>query len=274
MTLDEVERLKSAGNERKLLKATKDGSAEVRRAAALALGDLQARSATSRVSDLLIGDPDDYVRSAAARALERIADPGAVPRLAWSLENDQDRFVRKCAASALGACGPSAVPPLRRASAPESHGGDFDSMVREAAAKALGKIDDPAARKALQAKYRANDASIGGAVQEALAPEIVGESHYQDTLRALKATAPPHGRTFPATVWLYAEPTNPHDPRAVVAAVDSQRVGYLRREVASRYFDWLLEHGPVSCEAEIRGVDNLGVYLLTPPAIPGGAGPG
>ena len=271
MTLDEVERLKSAGNVRKLLKATKDGSAEVRRAAALALGDLQARSATSRVSDLLVGDPDDYVRSAAARALERIADPGAVPRLAWSLENDQDRFVRKCAASALGACGPSAVPPLRRASAPESHGGDSDSMVREAAAKALGRIDDPAARKALQAKYRANDAYIGDAVQEALAPEIVGESHYQDVLRRLKAAAPPHGRAFPATVWLYAEPTNPHDPRAVVAAVDSQRVGYLRREVATRYFDWLLEHGPVSCEAEIRGTDNLGVYLLAPPAVPVGA---
>lgn len=268
MTLDEVQRHKSAGNVRKLLKATKDKDQEVRRAAALALGDLQARQAAGRVSELLVSDPDDFVRSAAARALERIADPAAVPRLEWSLENDQDRFVRKCAASALGACGPAAVPPLRRASAPDSHGGDSDGMVREAAVRALARIDDPAARKALQAKYRANDAYIGEVVQEVLAPEVVGESHYQDALRRLKAAASPAGDVIPITVWLYPEPTNLHDPRAVVVAADSQRIGYLKKEAATLYFDGLQRHGPVSCEAEIRGRDNLGVFLLAPPQVP------
>lgn len=271
MNVEEVGRLKAAGNGRKLRKATRDRDAAVRRAAALALGDLRERGAVGELTALLTNDPDGYVRSAAARALEKVADPATVPALAWSLENDDDAFVRKCAASALGVCGPTAVPALRRASAPDSHGGDWDSMVREAAARALGKIDDPAARKALQAKYRANGAVIGDAVQAALAPEVVGESHYQDVLRRLGEAAQAEGRSFRVTAWLYPEPANPYDPRAVVVAVDSQRVGYLRKDDAHRLFDRLQRYGPASCEAEVRGTDNLGVFLLAPPQIAGEA---
>jgi HEAT repeat protein len=126
---------------RKLLKATKDRDAEVRRSAVLALGALQARQAVGRMSEMLVSDPDGYVRSASARSLEKVGDMQAVPHLVWSLQNDDDYFVRKCAASALGVCPcQEAASALEKACQGKGRGRDCDPAVREAASRSLKRM--------------------------------------------------------------------------------------------------------------------------------------
>jgi hypothetical protein len=97
---------------------------------------------------------------------------------------------------------------------------------------------------------------------------VVGEAHYQETLRKIEAAHNVYGMPFVLTVWLYPEPTNPHDDHAVVVAHESERIGYLRREDARLCFDHLRQHRPVSCQAEVRGYETLGVFLLAPPVLP------
>ena len=82
------------------------------------------------------------VRWKGLRALWRLGER-AVPTLTQALR-DEDPAVREFAADALGRIGPAAeaaVPELLRAIA-----GDFDSSVRQAAARALAAIGSGAAR--------------------------------------------------------------------------------------------------------------------------------
>jgi hypothetical protein len=92
---------------------------------------------------------------------------------------------------------------------------------------------------------------------------VVGESHYQDELRALARQQAPDG-IF--TARLVVEPDNPHDVNAVavVAESDGSKVGYLSREVATSYHARLARFGAsVTCPARLTGVDGamLGVVL-------------
>lgn len=61
--------------------------------------------------------------------------------------------------------------------------------------------------------------------------DIVGESHYQDTLKQLAAT---HGEA-PLLAHLVPEPFNPYDRHAVAVVIDGQRVGYISRDQAAEY---------------------------------------
>jgi hypothetical protein len=97
---------------------------------------------------------------------------------------------------------------------------------------------------------------------------VVGESHYQDTLRQLSdgfETIGRDERTF--TVQLVAEPTNPHDPNAVaVTTEDGTTIGYLAREMAATFQKRLLRRQPdvVRCPAQLRGGEDdqsIGVVL-------------
>jgi hypothetical protein len=101
--------------------------------------------------------------------------------------------------------------------------------------------------------------------------KVVGESHYQEALRALVRHCVPaeDGRPgFPAV--LVREPENPFDPNAIAVHGPTGPVGYLPRENAARYsqtFAKLREAGydGGSCGGLLNGGDreppNYGVVL-------------
>ncbi len=129
-------------------------------------------------------DRDEYVRSAAARALERLGI-AAIPGLVQSLQGAAT-VSRRVSASALGKCRhPLALSTLLRVSARKEKGGDPSLEVREAALRSLGNYSEPEAIAALQAASLEKLVGISRAAWEALAPKIVGESHYQPALRHL-----------------------------------------------------------------------------------------
>lgn len=67
--------------------------------------------------------------------------------------------------------------------------------------------------------------------------DVVGESHYKESLRSLfPAKLPADGsQSIDTTALLLPEPTNKHDPNAVMVLVQGKQVGYLAREDAARY---------------------------------------
>ncbi len=85
---------------------------------------------------------------------------------------------------------------------------------------------------------------------------VVGESHYQETLRQLSdffALIGRGERTFTAT--LKPEPANAYDSNAVaVTTDDGTTIGYLAREMAETYQKRLLRQtAVVRCPAQLRG---------------------
>jgi hypothetical protein len=96
---------------------------------------------------------------------------------------------------------------------------------------------------------------------------VVGESHYQEKLRALSdafETLRRDERTFTAT--LKPEPANAFDTNAVaVTTDDGTTIGYLAREMAVTFQKRLLSQtGRVRCPAQLRGGadgESIGVVL-------------
>lgn len=105
--------------------------------------------------------------------------------------------------------------------------------------------------------------------------EVVGESHYQDSLwRLVKGRADLAERVRVEIVAvLVAEPNNPYDPNAVAIWIDGWKVGHLSRDNARLYQPGLLvlqqQHGsPVALSGVIvgggmreDGLGRLGVFL-------------
>jgi tetratricopeptide (TPR) repeat protein len=92
--------------------------------------------------------------------------------------------------------------------------------------------------------------------------QVVGESHYQDVLRAL-ASRIGSGGVF--TARLVPEPLNPHDANAVAVCVEGDlgTVGYLARGVAKSYHAPLARRSePVTCPARLTGVDNVTIGVV------------
>lgn len=87
--------------------------------------------------------------------------------------------------------------------------------------------------------------------------EVVGESHYQKTLREL--AGPPRGQPlyYHSIANLYLEHENPYDPYAVRVDIHGQTVGYLPKEDAIRYRKEMyyrdLGYITLCCAAQIRG---------------------
>ena len=158
-----------------LVSTLDDRDAEVRKAAAQALGELDDPRAVEALMRALRTDSDAGVRATAAWALGEIEDPRAVPALGDALRGDQDAHVREMAAWALGEIeSPQGVEPLRaglRDRSPQVRLkvvwalgeiedvaavpaliealGDADVQIRRTAAWALGEIEDPSAIPAL-----------------------------------------------------------------------------------------------------------------------------
>lgn len=100
---------------------------------------------------------------------------------------------------------------------------------------------------------------------------VVGESNYQEALVRLSGCPATGEHKFDCSAVLVPEPTNPHDPRAVMVQVERECVGYLSRHNAARFgpkVRAMNEQGePALCMAFIgRGPDheNLGISLRVP----------
>jgi len=134
------------------------------------------------VPDLLgaLGDEIEDIRARAAIALGAIRDAGTAPGLLAALR-DPDGVVRWWAAEALAAIGSPAVAGLASVlgAAAESDG------VRLVAARALGKIGDPAAVAALAAALHDERPMIRASVAEAL--------RHIPTAQTARPDAPPGG---------------------------------------------------------------------------------
>lgn len=102
---------------------------------------------------------------------------------------------------------------------------------------------------------------------------VVGESHYQNTLRSLCGSQRWEDVGFDCVAVLVPEPNNPHDPNAIMVQVEARLVGYLSREDAVRYQELITDALPrlIQCDARIAGrgpgsdTSNLGVFLKLPP---------
>jgi HIRAN domain len=101
--------------------------------------------------------------------------------------------------------------------------------------------------------------------------EVVGESHYQPAIRAACGwKGSEHDTLFECMAEFVPEPTNPHDPNAIMVKVDGRQVGYLSRRDAAEYGAYIsqaiLQQGTGMCRAVIAGrangeTSNLGVFL-------------
>jgi HEAT repeat protein len=116
-----------------LLKALDSPDTQVKRNAALALGDLRSKAAVLTFIRLM-GESDECLRAIAASSLGLIGDNQGVEILIKAL-NDREETVRAIAASSLGYLGEKkALGPLEKASQ------DKNETVRKQAAAALAKI--------------------------------------------------------------------------------------------------------------------------------------
>ena len=100
---------------------------------------------------------------------------------------------------------------------------------------------------------------------------VVGESNYQPALRKVSGAPASGAWKFTGVAYLVPEPTNPHDPKAVMIQVDGECVGYLSRRNASvfgpRVRKIIERERELKCEAFIgRGADhqNIGIKLHFP----------
>lgn len=81
--------------------------------------------------------------------------------------------------------------------------------------------------------------------------EIVGESHYQDALRAIAGPEAPSGHQLEVRAQLIPEPSNPHDGNAVAVFINGQKVGYLARDLAAVWTALLIRRGHPSATMEV-----------------------
>lgn len=71
--------------------------------------------------------------------------------------------------------------------------------------------------------------------------DVVGESHYLDSIMGIVGDVTAEGREVRTTASLIAEPSNPHDRNAVAVQVSGTTIGYLPREDAPAYQPLLLD---------------------------------
>jgi HEAT repeat protein len=151
-----------------LITALREGDADDRQRAAIAMGTSGDAQFVEPLAEALNNDEDDFVRSFAATSLGNIGDPKAVDPLIKAL-SDRHLLVRRSAAKALGSLGDQrAFDPLIRALNNEHY------MVRRAAALALGSLADARAVKPLIGILRDEDIYIR--IGAAIALMDIGES--------------------------------------------------------------------------------------------------
>lgn len=103
-------------------------------------------------------------------------------------------------------------------------------------------------------KVSEEDEDLGGFGGEV---EVVGESHYQDTLETICGGRKKEGEEREVEAVLVLDDGNRYDPLAVGVSMQGKTVGYLSREDAREYRTWLKDIGhageSVIWDATIRG---------------------
>ncbi len=105
---------------------------------------------------------------------------------------------------------------------------------------------------------------------------VVGESHYQDAIRSICGSDRWEEVSYDCIAALVPEPSNPHDPNAVMIQINGQCIGHLSRGDAMDYHPMIQEAAArgrlIAGRARIAGrgpgseTSNLGVFLRLPPA--------
>jgi hypothetical protein len=112
-------------------------------------------------------------------------------------------------------------------------------------------------------------ASVRATIVEPRLP-VVGESFYQPALLAISGSSPGEEVALDCIAELVPEPSNPHDPNAIMVKVEGRCVGHLSRQNAVRFgprINAMIKAGqPAICNAFIgckpdTGNPNLGVSL-------------
>lgn len=102
---------------------------------------------------------------------------------------------------------------------------------------------------------------------------VVGESHYQDALKRVSKCPPTGEHGYECAAVLVPEPTNEHDPKAVMVQVNGECVGYLPKgsghKMVKRLRVMADKGQPAICAAfigrdENLGHSNLGISLRIP----------
>lgn len=96
--------------------------------------------------------------------------------------------------------------------------------------------------------------------------EVVGESHYFATLRAIAGSCDDDEVEVVRTAYLVPEPRNQNDPNAVRVDIDEKAVGHLPRATAARLSPVLQRAHLVGVQLQARisafaGADNYSVWL-------------
>lgn len=144
-----------------IIPALKDPSPEVRKAAALALGNIGDEDSADALKGLLNGSSGE-VRASMLLALGKTGSEDSFDVLVSSL-GDKDPVIRARAAEALGELGnPKATPHLAKLLE------DGNADVREAALEAIALLGDASASGALVAALASKDASLRVAAVKAL----------------------------------------------------------------------------------------------------------
>lgn len=268
MDVHDVQQFESAGDVEALAGALAEADPRVRRQACYALGQLGRTATVEALVRLLDADSEPAVRAAAAEALGWMRAPGAAAQLIRALQNDVDADVRARAAAALGAIGDrSALPALEEAAraglAPSAAGHPDEASLE--AVLALGRFLPDLATAAVLRELALDEGETGRLARQALLPEIVWETYYQESLRHLAADARWGTSGWTVAAELRADPGNPYDEDAVavVAVAMGKTVGYLRNDSAPAFAATLRREGAIPCTIEIRGSRRLSARLVS-----------
>ena len=143
-----------------LLEATSSADPDVRKQGVDALIGIADPSSAGRLSELL-SDPDANVRGAAADALGTIGRPETAPALLRAVRGERERLVRLSALRALARM-------EHPVAAGELSGALADALLRPAALSLLGWSDDPGAAELLLKGLASGSRAGGEAAMEAL----------------------------------------------------------------------------------------------------------
>ena len=115
----------------------------------------------------------------------------------------------------------------------------------------------PAVKRLFQKTSEANQETIQLPTAGRFAFEVVGESNYQKALEKICGGRTEDSAEKMVTARLVLEDNNPYDDQAVRVDIEGAVVGYLAKQNARKYRDFLRRggHGKVigTCEAKIIG---------------------
>lgn len=245
-----------------LVAALRDPDAWVRYFAARGLGERRESGALDDLARLAFDDPAGQVRLAAIAAIGRSASVSAVPALA-ALASSDDLDVAAAALEALGETRRSdALPPLHAAL---RHG---DDGRRAAAARAIGRLDTPAAVDLLEWAAAADvSAAVVSAAVDALAALAADAGSAAGAVKALIALSADPARQEPVIAAIGRLPAAQiddiahglRDPRPSVRVAILRALARMRQAGASRWLQTgLNDEAPEVRLAALTALRHLG----------------